>query len=548
MVCSGGACAVSCGAGTTNCAGACQNLQTDRQNCGRCGAVCGAGEICVAGACAVSCPAGQVACGGVCANTSTDPANCGRCGAACFAGQLCVGGVCAATCGAGLTVCGGACTNVSLDPSNCGACGAACALTNATPFCLSGRCGVAACATGFGDCNGVATDGCETNVTADGTNCGRCGARCGAGQFCAGGACVALRQGQLAACNANVTLAVRGDNRLIRSWGYNGFSNLGTGSGSPSSSPTAVDAAASIGAVVAVDGGTYHACAVRADGSVWCWGYNGDYQLGDISAAGTRAAPGPVIGLAGATAIASTPTYNCALLGNGTVRCWGRGYLGDVATSSASATPVLVSGITDATAISAYFTFACALLSGGTVRCWGENLYGQLGDGTTATRGTPVTVAGLSGVVAIAPGFGHACALLSDGTVRCWGNNSSGQLGPFSGSSTSPVAVAGLSSVVGITAGYTHTCAALSDGTARCWGANDYGQLGNGTCCTAGGSPGVVSGLTGVVAIDAGAYHTCALRADGTARCWGLNLYGGLGDGTTTNRNAPVTVTGFPHL
>jgi alpha-tubulin suppressor-like RCC1 family protein len=87
----------------------------------------------------------------------------------------------------------------------------------------------------------------------------------------------------------------------------------------------------------------------------------------------------------------------------------------------------------------------CALLNDGTARCWGNNYYGQLGDGTRTDRHTPEAVSGLAGAVAIAAGDYHTCALLNDGTVRCWGPNSSGQLGD--GTTTdrlTPVAVSGL--------------------------------------------------------------------------------------------------------
>jgi alpha-tubulin suppressor-like RCC1 family protein/lysophospholipase L1-like esterase len=101
-----------------------------------------------------------------------------------------------------------------------------------------------------------------------------------------------------------------------------------------------------------------------------------------------------------------------------------------------------------------------------------------------------------------------------------------------------------LATAVAISAGNGHSCAVLGDGTARCWGANGYGELGDGTT-TDRPTPVAVSGLSGAVAISAGAGHSCAVLGDGTARCWGGNYWGQLGDGTTTGSPTPVAVSGL---
>jgi alpha-tubulin suppressor-like RCC1 family protein len=149
--------------------------------------------------------------------------------------------------------------------------------------------------------------------------------------------------------------------------------------------------------------------------------------------------------------------------------------------------------------------------------------------------------------IVIAAGYYHNCVMTSGGGVKCWGANGYGQLGD--GTTTNrntPVGVAGLSSgVTAITAGWYHTCALTTDGGVKCWGYNAYGQLGDGTT-TNRYTPLDVDGLSsGVKAIAAGVGHTCALTAGGGVKCWGRNDYGQLGDNSTTNRYTPVNVVGL---
>ncbi|HEV2642419.1 MAG TPA: hypothetical protein VGT98_06920 [Candidatus Elarobacter sp.] len=183
-------------------------------------------------------------------------------------------------------------------------------------------------------------------------------------------------------------------------------------------------------------------------GAVECWGSDSNGELGNGLFVDS-ATPVRVTGLAGrAVAVDTGDAHTCALLATGTVECWGwniEGQLGNGGGSD-SASPVKVSGLGPARAIATGGSHTCALLRRGSVECWGANLYGQLGDGTTSDSAMPVEVSSLQGGVAsIAAGLYHSCALLEGGSATCWGWNDQGQLGNGTVStSPSPAGVARL--------------------------------------------------------------------------------------------------------
>ncbi len=246
--------------------------------------------------------------------------------------------------------------------------------------------------------------------------------------------------------------------------------------------------------------------------------------------------------------VAPGTSHTCARLANGTVQCWGdnsKGQLGN-GTYRFSETPVMVSGIDDAVALTAGARHTCALLAGGSLKCWGDNNYGQVGGGS-AGRFTPVTVAGVADAISVAAGEQHTCAALGSGEVRCWGDNYFGELGNGGpgGVYNSPVAVVGIATATAVTGGGDHSCASLADGSVKCWGWNISGQFGDGSTTTA-RTPVAVVGIDSAIAVTAGGYHTCALLDGGAVQCWGSAYDSQLGNGMSSGGSTvPVSVIGI---
>ena len=298
------------------------------------------------------------------------------------------------------------------------------------------------------------------------------------------------------------------------------------------------------GAVSAAARG-HHVCLLTRSGAVRCWGSNDSGEIGDGTTDST-CQPQDVAGLSsGVAAIGAGVDHSCAVMEDGSVRCWGgnaQGQLGDGTTES-RLTPVQVIGISDAIAVAAGGEFTCALIRRDGVMCWGAG--GRLGDGSDQLSPSPVNVAGLgSGVSAISAGTSHACALTTTGGVMCWGDWGSGGLGVSETwvSGVTPTHVVGLTSgVVAIAAGGSHTCAILAGGGMRCWGGNADGNVGDGTNDDRLLPVEVVGIEGGAALVAAGGAHTCAVVGD-QRMCWGANGSGQLGDGTTIDRWGPLGV------
>jgi len=301
--------------------------------------------------------------------------------------------------------------------------------------------------------------------------------------------------------------------------------------------------------------GDSHTLALYSDGTVWAWGDNTYGQLGD----GTTISQWhrtQALNLTNVVAVATHGSTSAALRGDGTVWTWGANYdyaLGNGTTIDQSTVAVHVlqtqtTPLTNVVAIASGYSHFLALKSDGTVWAWGADWGYQLANesGNDSPFALQVLMSdgtALHDVVSIACGDDYSLVLKSDGTVWSWGDNSYRQLGTNDANwaQATPAPVIGLTNVIAIIGGAYHSLALKSDGTVWSWGKNSQGCLGNGASSGNQAAPGQVINLNHIIAVAAGNSHSLALKSDGTVWSWGDNSAGQLGIGTSSGKSlSPV--------
>jgi alpha-tubulin suppressor-like RCC1 family protein len=339
--------------------------------------------------------------------------------------------------------------------------------------------------------------------------------------------------------------------------------------------------------VKALARGAYHACALLDNGALKCWGANseGALGLGDFNHRSAGAAelgnslPGVNLGT-GRTAVAITAGlgFSCALLDNGSVKCWGAntyGSLGlgdlvsrgDEPSEMGDSLPVVSLGTgRTATKIEAGVGHVCAILDDASLKCWGLNNFGQLGVGDHNSRGDaagemgdalPVVNLGTGRTAKhVALGVYHTCAILDNDSLKCWGQGTEGAIGLGDtvargdganemGDALPIVNVGAGRLVKGVTAGGAFTCALLDNDALKCWGRNTQGQLGLGDTASRGDNAGEMGDVLAPVNLGSGRFarkvtagyiNTCAELDTGAIKCWGASVTGMLGIGPSERR------------
>ncbi|MBM3805389.1 MAG: hypothetical protein FJW19_01915, partial [Actinobacteria bacterium] len=383
------------------------------------------------------------------------------------------------------------------------------------------------------------------------------------------------------------------DDSTVKCWGLgssgqlgqSATASLGDGAGEMGDSLSAIDLGTGRTATMIVTGAS-HSCALLDNNTVKCWGLgtNGRLGYGAVTSLGrTTGQMGDALSAVSlgtgrtATGLSAGSAHTCALLDNGTVKCWGLntdGQLGlgdtddrgdDAGEMGDSLATVSLGTGRTAIAVSAGGTHTCALLDNDTVKCWGGGANGRLGYGDQNTLGDDAGEMGDSLATvslgtgrtakAISGGDAHSCAVLDNNTIKCWGNGADGRLGNGAlnslgdnademGDSLAAVSLGTGRTANAISSGTSHTCVVLDNGAVKCWGYGVSGRLGSGATMSLGDAAGEMGDALVAVdlgtgrtakAISAGDAHSCAVLDNNTVKCWGSGSNGRLGYAATAS-------------
>jgi alpha-tubulin suppressor-like RCC1 family protein len=295
-----------------------------------------------------------------------------------------------------------------------------------------------------------------------------------------------------------------------------------------------------------------HSCAIRPNGTLWCWGVNADGELGDGTTE-RRLSPVQVGVDTDWMSVSVGLSHTCGLRAGGKLWCWGKStFVGAGQEDPAqSLSPVAVAPDRSWKAVSSGSRSSCAIRSDDTLWCWGSNASGRLGDGTTGYpnetfRLSPAQVGDASDWRRISVGAGPVCGVRGNGTLWCWGINPFGQLGNGTKEDQStPQQIGTETDWTTVDVLWAHSCGLRGAGSLWCWGSQDFGGLGNDVESGTALSPVRIGDATDWNQVDVGNGHSCGLRADESVWCWGMNYDAQLGLGHTRKVLKP-TLAGRP--
>jgi len=330
------------------------------------------------------------------------------------------------------------------------------------------------------------------------------------------------------------------------SWGRNAYGALGNGERYEILVPTQEESNSS--KWIDIGAGESFTVALDENGTLWSWGKNLNYELGD----NTNVSKFHKVEVPSARTWTSMSVgYRHTMAIDNEKKLWGMGVNsnGEIGNGGTGVAKILVqiNGDTDWTFVSAGYSHTLAIKDNGELWAWGQNTYGQLGNNTTDDKTTPIKVNSSDSIWAYASAgagaFGYSMAIKTDGTLWAWGNNGYGQLGNNTKvDSNVSIQIGSDSNWLNVSAGMNHTVAVKTDGTLWTWGSNTSGKLGNDNTNTESLVPQKVGSASNWTYARAGTGYTVAINSAGELWSWGDNYSGQLGVGTTITTGLPARV------
>lgn len=326
------------------------------------------------------------------------------------------------------------------------------------------------------------------------------------------------------------------------SCGYNVFGALGNSTSTNRSSPVQTIAGGANWKQVACG---YVTAAIKTDGTLWSWGLNNGGNVGDNTRT-SRSSPVQTVALGNNwKQVACGQGLTVAIKTNGTLWNWGdngNGTLGDSTTITRSSPVQTIALGNNWRQASGGRVNTAAIKTDGTLWMWGLNSNGQLGDSTTIARSSPIQTIALGNDWKQVACGNSVLAIKTDGTLWTCGYNTQGQLGDSTTvKRSSPVQTIALgNNWKQVAKGYLHCAGVKTNGTLWLWGYNVYGQLGDSTVDDKSSPVQTIALGNNWKQVACGDYHTAAIKTDGTVWLWGRNIFGQLGNSTTTDSSSPI--------
>jgi alpha-tubulin suppressor-like RCC1 family protein len=332
----------------------------------------------------------------------------------------------------------------------------------------------------------------------------------------------------------NFTCGIRHGGKLY-CWGNDFYGQVGDG-GTNEESITTPRRIGDFEDWASIAAGGFHACGVRKNGKLYCWGRDDNGQVGDAGPDANVSAPKRIGDFEDWTSVGGGLGHTCGIRHGGKLYCWGRdnkGQVGDAGDNTNISSPKRIGDFEDWARVDGGNSHTCGVRENGKLYCWGDDTYGQLGTPTLALA--PYRIGDFQDWSSVSAGADTTCGIRHGGKLYCWGDNAFGQVGIGEPEPGHPIPVpnrvGSFEDWATSSTGDSHNCGVRKNGKLYCWGYDGEGQVGDGFSDSFAYFPRRIGDFEDWAKISAGGSHSCGVRSNGKLYCWGDDTFGQIGDG-----------------